>query len=228
MTRTSLALVATLALAACATSRSPESMTAIVAMDSLATGAEDPTSSSSVIAARDVLRVTVFQVPDLSVPEVRVDGAGLIELPLIGSVRAAGRTPTQLAEDIRVRLAARYLQNPQVTVSVDTPSVPKVTIDGAVGQPGVFEMQGRTTLMQAIAMARGTTNISNSRSVAVFRTIDGQRSAAIFDLTAIRRGQAEDPVLMNDDVVVVDVSRLNSALRDAIGILPAFAVFRSY
>ena len=69
-----------------------------------------------------------------------------------------------------------------------------VTVDGAVqAKAGSFPVGGPISLIQAVAMAKGTTEDANARRVAVFRTIGGQRQAAAFDLTAIRRGQAQDP-----------------------------------
>lgn len=177
------------------------------------------------IGATDLLTVSVFQVPDLSFEEIRVDASGNLQMPLIGSLLAAGRTPSELSSDIAGRLRDRYLRNPEVTVTVKEAASQKVTIDGAVTQPGVYEMRGRTTLMQAVAMAKGPLREADVRSVAVFREVGGQRMVAVFDLAAIRNGQAEDPVILGDDIVVVDTSRLSVLLRDAVQALPAVAAF---
>jgi polysaccharide export outer membrane protein len=180
------------------------------------------------IGGTDLLSVSVFQVPDLSFPALRVDASGNIQMPLIGAVRAAGRTPNELSEDIRSRLAAQYLRNPQVTVTVTEAASQKVTVDGDVAAPGVFEMRGRTTLVQAIAMAKGPTPTADLNSVAIFRTQGGQRMVAVFDLAAIRNGTAEDPVILGDDVIVVDRSRVNAFFRDVLGAVPVFGVFRGF
>jgi polysaccharide export outer membrane protein len=180
------------------------------------------------IGATDLLTVSVFQVPDLSFEEIRVDASGNLQMPMIGSIQAAGLTPNELSNDIARRLGERYLRNPQVTVTVKEAASQKVTIDGAVTQPGVYEMRGRTTLMQAVAMARGPLREANVRSVAVFREVDGRRMVAVFDLVAIRNGQAEDPVILGDDVVVVDISRTNALVRDAVQALPALAIFQVF
>lgn len=180
------------------------------------------------IGGTDLLTITVFQVPDLSFEEIRVDASGNLQMPMIGSVQAAGLTPNELSNDIARRLGERYLRNPQVTVTVKEAASQKVTIDGAVTQPGVYEMRGRTTLMQAVAMAKGPLREANVRSVAVFREVGGQRMVAVFDLAAIRNGQAEDPVILGDDVVVVDVSRTNALVRDAVQALPALAIFQVF
>lgn len=190
----------------------------------------DPASAVGAyrIGSGDTLNVRVFQVADLSVDEARVGASGLIDLPLVGSVRAAGRTPSELAEDIERRLEDGYVRDPQVTVSVVESSSQKITVDGAVTEAGVFEMQGRTTLLQAVAMAKGATRTANLRSVAVFRVTNDQRTVAVFDLAAIRRGEAVDPVLIGDDVVIVDTSQMSVIMREVLTALPGLAVFRSY
>lgn len=177
------------------------------------------------LGAGDKLSMTVFQVADLSFEEIFVDAAGNLQLPLLGSVPAAGLTPAELSDEIERRLGERYLRNPEVMVTVSQAASQKVTVDGAVKKAGVYEMRGRTTLMQAIAMAEGPTRVAALDSVAVFRTVDDRRMVAVFDLGAIRGGQAVDPVLLGDDVVVVDTSRLNSNIRDVIETLPGLAVF---
>ncbi len=177
------------------------------------------------IGVGDKLDVRVFQVADLSFAELVVDTSGNINLPLIGAVRGAGRTAGEMSTDIAERLAAQYLRNPQVTVTVKEAASQKITVDGAVTKPGVYEMRGSTSLLQAVAMAEGPTRVADLTKVAVFRSIDGRRSVALFDLSAIRQGRASDPQVLGDDVVVVDTSRLSSALREVVGALPAFAAF---
>lgn len=228
MTRTFPLVLAAAALASCGTVRTEANMTAATSMDPLG---EDLTSNAVTeyrIGALDQLSVTVFQVEDLSFEKLTVGATGLIEMPLIGTVQAAGRTPNELAADIQSRLAENYLRNPRVTVTVTEAASQKVTIDGAVTEPGVFQMKGRTTLLQAVAMAKGATRVADLRSVAVFRQVNGQRMVAVFDLAAIRGGQAADPVLQGDDVVVVDTSRSSVAMREIIAALPGLAIFRPY
>lgn len=176
----------------------------------------------------DVLTVTVFQVEDLSFEELPVNPAGNIQLPLIGTVRAQGLTTDELATEIERRLAVRYLRNPEVSVFVREAVSQKVTVDGAVTEPGVFEMRGRTTLMQAVAMAKGPTRTAALDRVVVFRNVDGQRMAARFSLRDIRSGELQDPVLLGEDIVVVDNSFTSAAMRDLFALLPSLAVFAAY
>ena len=178
------------------------------------------------IGALDKLNVTVFQVSDLTLRDVQVDAVGNLQLPLIGTVMAKGKTTAELTELVRSRLAADYLRNPQVTVVVSQAASQKVTVDGAVTQPGVYQMTGNTSLIQAVAMARGPSRTAELTRVAVFRNVEGQRMVAMFDLRAIRRGQAEDPQILGDDVVVVDSSVMSSTIANVLGALPALAIFR--
>lgn len=177
------------------------------------------------IGPGDALRVSVFQVPDLSFDEVSVDASGDMQMPLIGSVRAAGNTPEELSTELGNRLRGQYLRNPQVSVTVVRAASQKVTVDGAVAKPGVYEMRGRVTLLQAVAMAEGPTRVADVSQVAVFRTTDGRRMVAVYDLQQIRAGQLEDPYMQGDDIVVVDTSRLSVIMRDVIQALPGLGVF---
>lgn len=187
--------------------------------------AVDSQSNAYRIGVGDKINVRVFQVPDLSFDNLVIDTSGNVQMPLIGAVRGSGMTPGEMATDIATRLSARYLRDPQVTVTVTEAASQKITVDGAVTKPGVYEMRGSTSLLQAVAMAEGPSRVADMTKVAVFRTIDGRRSVALFGLVAIRQGRAEDPPVYGDDVIVVDTSRLNSALREAVGALPALAAF---
>jgi polysaccharide export outer membrane protein len=103
------------------------------------------------------------------------------------------------------------MKDPQVVVTVKEAQSEKVTIDGAVGQPGVYPLQGPTTLMQAITLAKGADpKLANIRQVAIFRTIHGSRQHAIYDLGAIRDGHATDPPVYGNDIVVVATSGMKN------------------
>lgn len=177
------------------------------------------------IGPMDVLDISVFQVADLT-RTVQVDAAGQITLPLIGQVSVAGKTVTQVQDDIATKLQAKYLQSPDVTVFVKEFTSQKVTVDGAVMQPGVYAIAGKTTLLQAVAMARGTALDANLKRAVIFRTINNQRMAAVFDLAQIRAGRMDDPEIFGNDVVVIDRSGFKSTLRGITGAVPIFSVFR--
>jgi polysaccharide export outer membrane protein len=176
------------------------------------------------ISPLDTLRVSVFQVPDLT-GDYQVDLTGRIAMPLIGNVKAVDMTTAQLDEELTHALAARYLQNPDVTVGLKSSSTSVVTIDGAVNQPGVIAITGQMTLLQIVALARGTNDTANPHRVAIFRTIGGQRQAAAFDLTRIRKGTAVDPRVYSGDIVVVDGSAIKKMQKDLLGAIPVLSIF---
>lgn len=230
MTRT-LALIFAVAamLGACATSNSRDSLQSSRGSEltPLPFAETDATTEQYRIGALDQLNVTVFQVPDLSVEKVQVDAAGQLQLPLVGAIRVAGMTTDELAQVLTEKLGT-YLQHPQVAVTVAQAASQKVTVDGAVTEAGVYEIRGRTSLMQAVAMAKGPSRTANIRRVAIFRTVDGQRMAAVFDLQAIREGKSPDPAIQGDDIVVVEGSAIKGAWREVVSSLPALAVFRPF
>lgn len=179
------------------------------------------------IGPLDVLDVSVFQVPDLT-KTVQVSASGLITLPLIGSVKAAGKTTGTLEKEIASQLGAKYLQSPQVSVAIKEATSQRVTVEGAVGKPGVYPIVGQTTLLQTIAQAGGLDRVADKRGVVVFRNIDGKRNAAKFDYAAIRDGKNEDPVLVGGDIVVVDESGSKAALRTIRETMSVFGMFSPF
>lgn len=177
------------------------------------------------INPQDRLTITVFREPDMSVEEAPVETGGTLVLPLIGRIKAAGKTTAGLAGEIQSQLGARYLVDPRVSVIVAESKAQSVTVDGAVGIPGVYGLQGDTTLLQAIALARGATRTATFDKVAVFRTINGQRHGALFNIADIRGGQAADPVLQSGDYVVVGTSGIKALGYDLLSLAPAAALF---
>ena len=183
-----------------------------------------PPLSQQKIGPLDRIRVTVFQVADLT-GEFTVDASGNIDYPLIGNVTARGLTPPELSQQIAARLSQRYLRNPSVQVAFLEQQQQTITIDGSVRQPGVVPIRGETTLLRAVALGRGTAEDANPRRVVVFRTIEGKRMAAAFDLTSIRRGESQDPAIYGNDIIVVDGQRARAIWRDVLSALPVLGVF---
>jgi polysaccharide biosynthesis/export protein len=180
------------------------------------------------IAPLDELSVTVFREPDLSLPRGRVDAAGALIVPLIGPVRAGGRTAAELGAEIAARLDARYVRRPQVTVAVLASPGQRVTVEGSVQAPGVYEIGAQATLLEAVARAQSPTAVARLDQVVVFRTVDGQRMGAVFDLRRIRAGLDADPRILGGDTVVVGYSAVKGAFRDFLSAAPLLAVFRPF
>jgi len=171
----------------------------------------------------DVLDISIFKVPELA-RTVEVAESGTITFPPVGEVSVVGKTVRDIEHDLAERLEARYLRSPQVTVSVKESNSQPVTIEGAVMQPGVHALKGKTTLLQLIAMSGGIDRDISDSTVVLFRNADGQRQATKFDIDAIRTGQAQDPLIFPGDMVVANSSPLKAAWSEVIkGMQPATA-----
>jgi polysaccharide export outer membrane protein len=158
------------------------------------------------IGPRDKLDINVSQAKELT-GAFQVDAEGKVLLPLVGQLKAAGRTPAEFSEDLKTALMGSYMKNPVVTVAVNEAESQRVTIDGAVVQPGVYPLTGPTTLIQAVALAKGPDpRYANIRKVSIFRQIEGERRSVVYDLARVRAGQAADPAVYGTDIVVVDTS----------------------
>ena len=180
------------------------------------------------IGPLDELTITVFREVDLSLEKQRVDAAGNLLFPLIGSVRAGGKTTDELAGEIARRLDARFVRNPQVTVTVVSSQGQRVTVEGSVNAPGVYEIGGSATLLEALARAQSPTTVAKLNEVIVFRTVEGQRTGAVFDLRRIRAGLDADPRILGGDTVVVGFSQVRGVFRDFLSAAPLLAVFRPF
>lgn len=185
----------------------------------------DQVSSVYRIGPGDRVAVNVFGFEDLSAGPLIVDPNGEVSLPLIGTMTVGGSTAKEFAAAVENRLRPRYVLDPHVAVNVMEYSSRVVTVEGQVVQPGVIALSGPTTLLEVIARSRGPTALAKLNEIAVFRTINGERLAAKFDLRAIRRGEAPDVVILGDDKVVVGFDRLEGAWRDFLQAVPAFSLF---
>lgn len=179
------------------------------------------------IAPMDMLTIKVFKADDLS-GDYSVDLAGHISMPLVGEVEAVNLTTAELDDRISQLLSSKYFEHPDVSVAIKSSTAHVVTVDGAVQQAGQYPVAGPMTLIQAVALARGTTADANPRRVAVFRMIGGQRQAAAFDLTGIRRGEAKDPEIYPGDIVVVDGSKIKDVQKQIFQAFPLLTIFRPF
>ena len=155
------------------------------------------------IRTGDILQIVVYQVPDFS-RDVEVDSAGNIALPLLGAIPAEKRTVRDLEADLTKRLKAKYVQNPQVSISVKDAVGLRVTITGAVVKPGVIPVRGRVTLMSAISQSDGFNDTADKSSIIVIRNTDSGRAIAHFNAETILAGTAVDPIVYGGDTIVVN------------------------
>ncbi len=180
------------------------------------------------IAPGDVIGVTVFGEPDLTLEKLPVDDAGFIQFPLIGSIQVSKMTPASASALIASKLSTRFLRSPSVTLNVVEQSGQIVSVEGQVAKAGVYPVGPQTTLLGAIALAQSPTPIAKLDEIIIFRTVNNQRMVARFDLSRIRAGADPDPQILGGDAVVVGLSRAKSLYRDILQAAPLFNVFTRF
>jgi polysaccharide biosynthesis/export protein len=155
----------------------------------------------------------------------QVDPSGQIRLPMLGQLEVKGFTTFELAGILESRFKDQYLRHPQVTVQIAESSGQQFTIEGAIGKPGMYPVRGRLSLIQAIALSGGPTGAANLDGIVIFRTIEGKRQAARFDLQKIRKGESADPTIYGNDIIVVDGRLPNQPFDEVLRSLPLVGMF---
>ncbi|NML12781.1 polysaccharide export protein [Sphingobium sp. AR-3-1] len=229
MKRSVIAAVATgLALSACVSRNVSQNVEqGSLAYERIPAFAGEPKVALYRIGELDRLDITFFQEAEMSAKGMQVDAAGDITMPLVGRVHAAGLTTTELAEKLR-QSSARFYVDPQVTVSVTSSVSQNVTVQGQVTEPGIFPIQGPTTLLDTVALAKGETENAALDKVVVIRFIGDKRYAAAFDLGRIRRAEDQDPAIMARDVIIVGHSGTKQAWHDFLRAAPLLNVFAQF
>ena len=168
------------------------------------------------IGPNDLMDVEVYGVPDLK-RTVRVNSSGQVSLALVGNVNVAGLSAQRAEAMISEKYAEKYLQNPQVSVFIREFTSQRITIEGAVGKPGIYPITGQVTLLRALALAGGGGSYADLSDIMLFRVNqDGVKTTQNHDLNKIRAGEVPDPVVLADDVLVVKRDRTRALLRDSL------------
>jgi polysaccharide export outer membrane protein len=155
------------------------------------------------IGISDKLRVSVWREEDVSLPViVRPDGK--ITVPLVGDVLAAGRTATDITQEIAQALK-KYIKEPIVTVIVEEINSNTIYVIGEVNRQGAIELQQRTRFLQAIAMAGGLTEFADKSRVVLLREENGREVVRELDFKKLIRGEApeENVYLRPGDTIIV-------------------------
>jgi polysaccharide biosynthesis/export protein len=167
------------------------------------TPAAATTDASYKIGPQDVLRIDVWKEPEISrsVP-VRPDGK--VSLPLLNDVQAAGLTAMELANVITDGLK-KFMNSPQVTVSVSEINSRRVYVTGEVTRPGAFPLLPNMTVLQALTSAGGFTQFARIKNIYVLRTEAGKQVKHPFNYKDVVNGKRpEDNItLQPGDTIVV-------------------------
>jgi polysaccharide export outer membrane protein len=133
---------------------------------------------------------------------VRMDG--MISIPLVDEIQAAGLTPLQLKEKLTERLK-QFIENPNVTVVVMEANSFKVYISGQISKPGIYRLRSDTTLAQIISMAGGLTEWANQKKIIIIRKESGKEKRFTINYKKIVKGEDLDSniILKSGDTIIV-------------------------
>ena len=168
------------------------------------------TSSSYVLNENDLLRMDVFQEPDLAVA-VRILKSGEAAFPLIGSVRLAGLTVAEATEKLRALYDADYLVDPKLSLTVTEYAQQFVDVLGAVHAPGrvLIPASGKLDLAAALAAVGGLGPDADPAGIKVTRT---NGSSATYSLTQTQAGNAAIPLNPGDRILVAESQFANKKI----------------
>lgn len=163
----------------------------------------DPSKAPYRIQPGDILTVSVWKEEDL-IREVLVRPDGGMSFPLVNDVQAAGKTITELREEIASALK-RYIPDPVVTVAVKELQGNKIYVIGKVNRPGEYPATSYVDIVQALSMAGGMTPYANVDKILVLRRENGSLRSIPFDYADIEKGDnlEQDVILKSRDVVLV-------------------------
>jgi polysaccharide export outer membrane protein len=157
-------------------------------------------SAGYVIGPADVLRITVWKEPELT-GDVTVRLDGMITVPLLGDVQAAGRGPSQLAASLLTEFT-RFVESPRVTVSVTQATSARVYVVGQMMKPGEFPLSGRMTVLKALALAGGFKEFAKPESIVIVRE---DQTVIPFNYKRVADGKdvSQNVLLAAGDTIVV-------------------------
>jgi polysaccharide export outer membrane protein len=165
---------------------------------------ENPIGKPYVIGVADVVRITVWKSEDLSTDAiVRPDGT--ITMPVVGELRAAGRTAAELQQDTAQRLAS-FVRDAAVTVAVQEVNSYRFTVAGNVERPGLFTSRSYVRVSEALALAGGPNRYASTDDIVIVRIAGGHGERRIpinYDDILSGKSPEQDIVLLAGDAVRV-------------------------
>jgi protein involved in polysaccharide export with SLBB domain len=169
--------------------------------------AADPPPKETLVPG-DVIDVKFYYTPELNENQmIRPDGT--ITMQLIGKVMAQGKTPKELRRDL-IRLYGPELKKPEVEVIIKTKDDRKVYVGGEVKNPGLVEIPGQLSVLEAIKRAGGFKRPeANIRKVLLVRQENGAHVGCVLDMEKVLEGQEERVVYLHPrDVVYVPATSI--------------------
>jgi polysaccharide export outer membrane protein len=162
-----------------------------------------PATDDTTLGPGDVFSVRVYGEDAISGSH-QVAPDGTINFPLLGAVQVSGLEPTEVAEKIQTSLRERdLLRNPHVSVYVEEYASKRVSVMGAVANPGTFPLEPGMTVVQAISMAGGFSSLADRDGTVVTRRIEGEIVRYRVPVARVTKGQAKDIAVAAGDIIFV-------------------------
>jgi len=157
-----------------------------------------------IVGVGDILRITTWKEPDLSMDEVLVRTDGKISFPLVNDIQAAGLPPVDLKRTLEAGLQ-EYVSDPVVTVHVTNPASQRFYVLGEVANTGEFPLMKHLTVLQAFAVAGGFTEWASKKEIILLRTEGGKDKMYRINYKDITRGKdlSQNIKLKADDTIIV-------------------------
>lgn len=168
-----------------------------------ATEVPPPATDDTTLGPGDVFLVRVFGEESLS-GDHQVAADGTVNFPLLGAVPVTGLEPTEVADKLQSELRNRdLLRDPHVSVYVKEYASKRVSVVGAVSNPGAFPLEPGMTVVQAISMAGGFSSLANRDGTVVTRRVGDQTVRYRVPVERVTRGQAKDVEVAAGDIIFV-------------------------
>ena len=168
-----------------------------------ATEVPPPATDDTTLGPGDVFIVRVYGEEELSGSH-QVAPDGTIDFPLLGSVEVSGLEPTMVADELQRLLKERdLLRDPHVSVYVEEYASKRISVVGAVANPGAFPLEPGMTVVQAISMAGGFSSLADRDGTVVTRRVNGETVRYRVPVAKVTKGQAEDIEVAAGDIIFV-------------------------
>jgi polysaccharide export outer membrane protein len=168
-----------------------------------ATEVPPPATDDTTLGPGDGVSIRVYG-EDAMTGSHQVAPDGTVNFPLLGAVQVSGLEPTEVAEKIQTELRERdIMRNPHVSVYVDEYASKRVSVVGAVANPGTFPLEPGLTVVQAISMAGGFSSLADRDGTVVTRRVDKEIIRYRVPVARVTKGQAEDIEVAAGDIIFV-------------------------
>jgi polysaccharide biosynthesis/export protein len=181
----------------------------ILFLSSLFSFSQDTSFAEYRIGPKDLLEITVIGFQELN-RQYRVSEEGKIGLPYLGEVLVDGFSRQELEKKLVELLKEKYLENPQVTVTIIEHQSRRVFLIGAVTTPGPYELMGRLTLLKLISQAGGLTAEAGDEIIVMRQLPDGQKTSLKISVEnlLLKGDPSLDIPLQSDDIVSIPVDKI--------------------